>query len=104
MTPAPSAVATNTQPSAADQWLQVKPSPSFLENMPQLEFALPKANEVTVGRLTLSGVAIQVIKAKNPLELLNPVAPAQYGSGTDNVEWFPGTCTGPLVRLFSIDF
>jgi hypothetical protein len=104
MTPAPSAGATNTQPNAADKLLQVKPSPSFLEEIPQLAFAQPKANEVAVGRLTLSGIAVQVIKAKNPLELLNPVAPAQYGSGTDNVEWFAGSCTGPLLKLFSINF
>ena len=104
MSPAPSAVATNTQPNAADKLLQVKPSPSFLEDIPQLAFALPKANEVAVGRLTLSGIAVQVIQAKTPLELLNPVAPAQYGSGTDNVEWFAGSCTGPLLKLFSINF
>ena len=95
---------TNAQPARASQSLLAEaPGPGTL-NLPSLEFAAAKPNEIAVGKLTYSGVAVQAIKAKNPLQLLNPAAPASYGSGWDNVVNFPFGGTGPVLKFFSIDF
>jgi hypothetical protein len=40
----------------------------------------------------------------SPLQLLNAAAPPQHGSGWDNVEWFPASGSGPMLKLFSISF
>ncbi len=64
----------------------------------------PKANEWVVGKLTYSGVAVQAVRAKHPLELLNPAAPARYGSGADNVVRYPFSGTSPMLKLVSIEF
>jgi len=104
VTPRPSGVTTNTQPKQDEQSLQVQPHRSFLEGVPELAFDQPKANEMAWGRHTISGLVVQVIKAKGRLQLLNPAAPAKYGSGWDNVEWFPASGSGPMLKLFSINF
>jgi hypothetical protein len=57
-----------------------------------------------VGKLTYSGIAVQAVKAKNPLQLFNPAAPARYGSGLDQLVRYRFSGTGPLLKLFSIDF
>jgi hypothetical protein len=49
-------------------------------------------------------ILVQVIKAKHLLQLLNPAAPSQYGSGWDNIEWFPASANGPRLKLFSLSF
>ncbi len=67
-------------------------------------FRPAKPNELTAGKLTYSGVIVQAIKAKNPLQLINPAAPASYGSGQDNVVNFSFSGTGPMIKIFSIDF
>ena len=59
---------------------------------------------MTLGRHTYSGIVVQVIKAKTPLQLLNPVAPAQYGSAWDNLEQFRVGDSGPMLKLFSFSF
>lgn len=43
-----------------------------------------KPNEVVSRGLTYSGIAVSIWKADNPLQLLNPFAPARYGSWEDN--------------------
>ncbi len=101
---APVRPATNAEPSQAGKLLQTEPHRPFLETVPELAFSGARANEMDFDRYSLSGVSIQLIKAKNPLQLINPVAPAEYGSGADNVEWFPASLTGPGLKLFSINF
>jgi hypothetical protein len=99
-----SAVATNAPPGQAGGLLQVQPGPSFLGGVPELAFNEPKANEMTWGGHTYSGMVVQVIKADRRLQLLNPLAPSRYGSGWDNLERFSPTGRGPMLKLFSIDF
>jgi hypothetical protein len=95
---------TNAQPARASQSLVAQaPGPGEL-NLPPLELAAAKPNEMVVGKLTFSGVAVQAVKAKNPLQLFNPAAPARYGSGRDNVVSFPFLGPGPRLKFFSIDF
>ncbi len=93
---------TNAQPARASQSLLAQaPGPGTLE-LPSLQATRP--NQIVVGKLSYSGITVQAIKAKNPLQLLNPAAPARYGSGQDNVVNFPFSGTGPMLKLFSLDF
>jgi hypothetical protein len=100
----PSASATNAQPKQPEKSLQAEPRRPFIEGLPDLAFYGPKANQITWNGHTFSGILPQLVKARNPLELLSPAAGPQYGSGFDNVEWFPFAGTGPVLRLFSFDF
>lgn len=65
---------------------------------------LTKPNELSLGRLTLSGIAVEAAKTPNPLQLFNPRAPIEYGSPEDNLVRDPihGRVTG--LKLFSIRF
>jgi hypothetical protein len=69
-----------------------------------LEVPAAKPNEVVKGNVTLSGSTVEAVKTKRPLQLLNPVAPAQYGSPEDNVARDPinGKTTG--LKIFAIKF
>lgn len=44
-----------------------------------------KLNEVVKGGVTYSGLSVELAKLSNPLQLINPAAPAKYGSPKDNV-------------------
>ena len=63
-----------------------------------------KPNEIKGLRVTYSGVAVQVAKTKNPAQLINPFAPAEYGSGHQNLDWdiITGKPTG--FKFFSISW
>ena len=100
----PSPAATNTTPAQANLRLEVAPRADFLEGAPELSIQEPKANEMTLGGYTYSGMVVQVIKATKRIDLLNPAAPVQYGSGFDNLEVFPAGVSGPALKLFSISF
>lgn len=69
--------------------------------------ALPtpaKPNEILKGKISYNGSAIEIIKTRRPLQLLNPLAPPQYGSAEDNVARDPinGRVTG--LKVFQIRF
>jgi hypothetical protein len=98
-----SPVATNDTPKQAGKVLQVQPVLTPTKGLPEAAFKELKANEVTLGRHTYSGIVVQVIKAKNPLQLLNPAAPAEYGSGWDNLDLCTVSGSGTL-KLFSFSF
>jgi hypothetical protein len=46
---------------------------------------------------------VQLLKTDNPLQLLNPAAPARYGSAEDNVIRDSFTGTASARKIFSID-
>ena len=99
-----SPVATNAPLARAEKLLQVQPVGTPTNGLLEVVFIEPKANEVTLGGPhTYSGIVVQVIKAKHPLQLLNPVAPAQYGSAWDNLEQRTVSGNGTL-KLFSFGF
>ena len=60
-------------------------------------------NEIRGKKFKFRGALIQVIKSGNPLQLINPFAPAEYGSGYDNVVRDPidGKATG--ISALSIE-
>lgn len=53
---------------------------------------------------TYSGIAVAAFKTDNPLQLVNPLAPAKYGSGMDNVLHDLKTGGPSEWKLFQIRF
>lgn len=100
--PQPQAVSTNN-PSAVDNGLNLGTGTAVSRFNVELPSAA-KPNEVVKGKVTLSGSAVEAVKTKRPLQLLNPVAPAQYGSAEDNVarDSINGKVIG--LKIFAIKF
>ncbi len=63
-----------------------------------------KLNEAYFGHLTFSGIGIELVKAGNPLQLINPAAPAAYGYADDNVVRDPITGRASGLKVFSLQF
>ena len=63
-----------------------------------------KANEIVHGNVTYSGIAVQIAKAHNPVQLVNPAAPPQYGSAFDNLDRDLTTGHAFGLKLFSLRF
>jgi len=61
-------------------------------------------NKIVGRRVVYSGIVVQAIKADNPLQLLNPAAPEEYGNGEDSVTREPKTGRINGLKLFSIEF
>ena len=91
----PAPVVTNITAVLADALLEVRPRVLFLEDVPELLVEEPKANELTLGGHTYSGIVVQFIKAKRPLQLLDPAAPVQYGSGWTTSSSFRAALVAP---------
>jgi hypothetical protein len=64
----------------------------------------PKPNEIIKGNVAYSGIAVQLVKAGNPLQLFNPAAPPQYGSAEDNTLRNPITGRAFGLKIFSLRF
>ena len=45
----------------------------------------PRPNEIVKGNVTYSGISVAIVKNGHPLQLLNPMAPPEYGEPEDNV-------------------
>ena len=63
-----------------------------------------RANEVIHGNVAYSGVTVQLVKARNPLQLFNPLASSEYGSAQDNLVRDPTTGHVFGLKIFSIRF
>jgi hypothetical protein len=63
-----------------------------------------KANEIAHANVAYRGLAVQVYKAHNPLQLVNPGAPPQYGSTLDNLDYNPTTGRFFGLKIFSLRF
>jgi len=67
--------------------------------------SLSVTNAVPIqGEATYTGIGVQLIQAEQPLQLLNPLAPASYGTGEQNVvlDVFSDHPIG--LKLFSFNF
>ena len=77
-------IAAAGQPAQPDQSMDARTIQRAREANVAIKLGLP--NELTTGKgLTLDGVAVQAIRTDNPLQLINPFAPKEYGSGDDNL-------------------
>jgi len=50
------------------------------------------------------GVLVRAARGGNPLQMLNPKAPAVYGKAEDSVELDPDTGKWKGIKLFTINF
>lgn len=55
------------------------------QNQNLMTMPTERPNEIRRGTVSYSGVIVQFIKSDNKLQLINPAAPPQYGSGLDNL-------------------
>jgi hypothetical protein len=64
----------------------------------------PKPNELSLGRLKVSGIAIEAVKTGEPLKLINPFSPPTNSSPEDNVvrDPFNGKVNG--LKVFAVHF
>ncbi len=93
---------TNTPPQTAEQ---PAPAPASLRTQGTLTYHKDlKLNEITLGHLTCSGIAVEAARAQNPLQLVNPAAPPQYGQAEDNVVLDPFSGRASGLKLFAIRF
>jgi hypothetical protein len=63
-----------------------------------------KPNEIIQGDVVYSGIAVQLVKARNPVQLFNPAAPPEYGSSLDNLVRDPTTGHAFGLKILSIRF
>jgi hypothetical protein len=63
-----------------------------------------KLNEIRRGSISYSGLAVEVARLSNPLQLFNPGAPPKYGSPSDNVLPDPYNGRNLGWKILSIDF
>ncbi|SRR5258706_11013983 len=90
------------QTSSKEESLETSTAKRAAENPPTLEEKKP--NEITVGSLTYSGIAVQAIKTDNIAQLINPAAPERYGSAEDNVVRGPISNRVSGLKIISIQF
>lgn len=67
---------------------QSNPDAGFVAPKP----AKPKIDTTPVAKPSaydVNGVVQQAFKMKKPLELINPLAPAGYGDGSEDISWDP---------------
>ena len=89
-TPEPQEKLETGRMSIAAQRLTLSPSPTI--------------NQIISGGFIYSGIMVQLIRADNPLQLINPAAPARYGYAEQNLsrDLITGRANG--LRLFSVRF
>jgi len=91
-----------SEQQSSNETLEAKTARRLQQTPPRLEE--PKANEIKVGPLSYSGIAVEVVKVENRFQLLNPAAPMKYGLADANVVREPheGKISG--LKIFSIQF
>jgi hypothetical protein len=85
-----------------DQWL-LSDFVRHPEQTPLLTLE-QKPNELRLGKITLSGIAVEAVKVENPLQLFNPWAPPEYGESQDNATFSLITNRVTGWKLFSFEF
>jgi len=69
-----------------------------------VELQKQKANELTIGDFTYSGILISALKADNLLQIFNPFTTRDYGSPEDNLVRYPLDARPFGWKLLSINF
>ena len=92
----------HAQSTTINETLQTWTARRLQETPPRIDEIKP--NEIKVGKLTYSGIAVEAIKLDNPLQLINPAAPVQYGFAEDNLVRDPVVGRVSGLKLFSIKF
>jgi hypothetical protein len=80
-------------------------APSRTASLESKQHARQTAQPAILSRPGVSGVIPRAIRGGNPLQILNPFAPAKYGTADENVSFdpdVPGKANG--IDLFSVSF
>ena len=73
------------------------------KSTPAPKFEAP--NQIKGRRANYSGVIAQMIKSGNPWQVINPLAPQEFGNGNQNQAMDPYSEEKPNgLKLFSIEF
>lgn len=97
------AAAQPSQPRFTDPLFQTEPNLS--PSRERLLLLQPeKPNVISGRRFTFSGVAVQAVKLRSPLRLINPFAPVEYSADLDNLAWEPATSKVTGLKFFTIKF
>lgn len=108
-----------TGETPADQALEVEDEEALGATEPRMESEVMSAdagtsaqpqedvvalNELPLDGFTLRGAAVQWIKTDNLLQLFNPFAPEEYGSGVQNLAYDAITGRPKGLLILAIDF
>jgi hypothetical protein len=80
-------------------------TPSHTASFESRHHARQAARPATLSQPGVSGVIPRAIRGGNPLQMLNPFAPAKYGTAEENVVFdpdVPGKANG--ISLFTVSF
>lgn len=72
---------------------------SYIFGTPEISY-----DKIVGERVVYSGIGIQLIRAPNPLQLINPWAPKEYGPSDQNLAIDPVTQKPAGLRFFAIRF
>ena len=64
----------------------------------------PALNRIMGQRFIYTGIAIEMMRAENPLQMLNPFAPERYGDAEQNVVRDPITGHVDGLKFFCLSF
>lgn len=84
-------------------WVCADPPPSTLRAPIQRSIAKPQ-REAELSKSEPQGVIPRAIRGGNPLQMLNPKAPAQYGTGEQSLAYNPISGKYDQIVLFQIYF
>lgn len=74
--------------SMAQEAQQVNPDAGFVAPKPKQQ-KVEEGSTKKPAPYDIGGVVAQAFKMKKPLQLINPLAPAKDGDGSENVSWDP---------------
>jgi len=64
----------------------------------------PKPNEIVKGKITYSGILVTAAKTGHPLQMVNPLAPPEYGLPEDNAVRDPANGRVLGLKFFALKF
>jgi hypothetical protein len=91
-------------PKPASPKAEVKVKAPVVMVQPPARASAPAPKRFLGKPASFGGLAVQVAKSDQPLQWFNPLAPAKYGDGSENVDRHPRTGRPQGFRLFSISF
>jgi len=98
------AVSTNAVEIATPAVGEGSVSMKAVQSLEQHKPVPPKPNEIKTDSGTYSGVLPQLVKTDNPLQLVNPAAPEEYGKAKDNTVYDSRDGKAQGIKLFSFSW
>jgi hypothetical protein len=100
--PARETVKTNTVPQTDQKsTAQIE---SHARETPLHYVEKPAPNETVHGRIAVDGILVQLDKTDNPLQLINPAAPARYGTAEENILRNPASGKVSGLKVLELRF